>query len=1230
MKNFIELSLTHTQNDALEYFKNKLTPYAHSSIDRGLYEREVSSNDWGIDLFYLKILQHSEVSPDQRSVNNVPQLLEIYSKQVPSSKIQWDELVMDQWIRVVWDRWYLPHEARIGNIQIESHLKGFFEFLNSIPYPDERFILIKQFQHILETHKIQYPNTPELAELLKKEIIIQEEKQYTLNLSHILYSANANKVLARLWSEGHCGPSNPLERLTWWINYFELSREASIHFLDYLNKQELNSFIKAIMERITSEKDIIGWKEESIKRELEKQPFYKPETVYDPSNKLFPDRLSWVLDDINEHTIHVNDARDRIAWLLGFLIRSELKSGFDSLTPSLLLDQLLFAAEQRPYFYHIIYYTVTEYHPEWIPLMLSSSKHLDWGLILLASFTPNLNLLEKIEEETLKKEWWNIGLIFFGHTFKQLDSKEASLKLWNVTKWLFQSKKEAQSFRGQNEIEVRLANYRYSSFLKLIEELTDENDQDQILPNILPVLSPMIYGDLENSKLPLYSCEYYVMLWIVKNFNKIPIKETEPNIFKDNLNHCVFILQKGYTDSLLSLQPINKIYFEEMSVAWVHFIDYLFQTDKGLFSRFIYCFHHVSRDNKINYIYKLRLHLQLICNLIINWKHTETDECLIDLVNVLEQLLEYQREDTMRGYVDIFSLTHEIFGTSQTQESLYKLIIDVCSHLPENLKERLIIQILKTTNNRGRLSLLIKVLSSNEKVYSQIMAKIESLSDERENLLDAQQTISSFIESQQPTLITKAFELLQKYDELASNKNIRDWINWSFSWRLKGLFFANHFQSILDMQIPNRISHSKSAKLELDFYKGLVFLSKKTSGDVKKAIDIFHNLRKEEPNNISFIINYFTACVTYSTLELDDKITSEKKKELREILNLGEKLFRNFSPNEWSSIKKNYTENQLFLFLLLNDWSNFWSLYWSLEEELRFSLIIGSYAVNAYASQGEEDKAHDLRKILQDKYGEIEGVIELLKVELTPQHFNNFSLAMFHLQNSTPDTQVKLYTLNQDMDLKKFLIGRIADSCRTVCSLLPTLATGVAGALDEDRYTDVFLKIFEEKIRELRWTIKGQDRGGYTASDPKDGHGGVGERDGILYESKGNPLSLIEALVLKHVDTKNIEVHTQKIFGYDTTRVNLHFVINWGISSNPTHTWAGYRKIVSNRTTGKFAVEKTGEITDFSNPDDMKGIKAFYKVHKTSLEEVKAYVIHFYVDVAQEDAKLIAKQARGI
>ncbi len=42
----------------------------------------------------------------------------------------------------------------------------------------------------------------------------------------------------------------------------------------------------------------------------------------------------------------------------------------------------------------------------------------------------------------------------------------------------------------------------------------------------------------------------------------------------------------------------------------------------------------------------------------------------------------------------------------------------------------------------------------------------------------------------------------------------------------------------------------------------------------------------------------------------------------------------------------------------------------------------------------------------------------------------------------------------------------------------------------------------------------------------------------------------------------------------------------------------------------------------------MKGIKVFYIVHKTSIEEVK--VIHFYVAVAQEDTKIIAKQARGI
>ncbi|MEN8646152.1 hypothetical protein ABFE25_16075 [Bacillus toyonensis] len=1228
MKNFIESNLTHTKNVAIKYFGNKLKPYANPSIDRSFYDREMSSNDWGAEQFYLKMLQNSQVSLDQRSLSNVPSLIEVYSSKVPSPVIQWDELVRNQWIRVVWNRWYLPHEARRGNIDIEPHLKGFFEFLKSVPYPDERFIQINQFEELIEKHRVKYPKTPALVEMLKDKIIILKEKQFILNPSHQLYSANTNIVLSRLWSESHCGPSNPLERLTWWINYFELSPNASIHLLDYLNNQELNIFIKAIMEQNLSEKDFIGWKEESIKRELEMQPFSKPKILDDPSSKLFPERLSWVLDDRIEHYIYVNDARDRNEWLLNSLIRTELKNGFESLTPSLLLDQLLSESEQRPFFYYAIYYSVTEHNPDWIPLMLSSSKHLDWGLILLASFKPELNELEKIEEEKLKIEWWDIGLIFFGHTFKQLDSKDASKKLWNVNKWLFQLKNNAPSLMRNNEKEVRLANYRYSSFFELMEELIYENENDLVRPIILPVLFPMIYDKLEHSEIPLISCEYYIMLRIMAICKRMPMRESETVNIERILNDGAYILQKGYIDSLLSTHAIGKIHFKEMSAEWVHFTEHLFQTDKGLYSKFINCFQYLSKDNGINYIYKLRLHLQFICNLIINWKDSETDEVLNDLVSVLEQLLEFQREDTKRGYVDIFSITYEISRTSQRQAPLYKLILDTCSHLPETLKERLMTQIMKTTNTRGRLSLILKILDSNDKFYSQVFAKIESLTDETENLLEAQQTISSFFESQQPTLIKKAFELLQKYDELTSGKNIREWVNWSFSYRLKGLFFAKDFQSILNMDIPNRISNSHSASLELDFYKGLAFLSKKTIEDVKRAIDIFHKLRNVDPSNTSYTINYYTARITYSTLDIDEKLTVEKKRELRELLNLGEELFHNFSTNERDKIKRNYIANQLYLYLLLNDWSNFWSLYWSLEDELRFSPVIGSYALNAYTKQGDEGKAQEIRKILQDKYGEIEAIQESFKVELTSQHYSDFSSVMYQLQNLRPDDQVKLFTSNKDMDVKRFLIGHIADSCRTVCDILPTLVTGVKGALEEDRYTEIFLKVLEGKIKILQWTASGQPKGGYTASEPKNGRGGVGERDGIIYDSKRNPLSLIEALVLKYVDTKSIEIHTQKIFGYDTTKANLHFIITWGYSADPTRTWTGYRDIASNQRIQNFDVEKTGEITDFCHPDDMKGIEAFYTVHKTSKEEVKAYVFHFYVDVLQADAKAIAKQAR--
>lgn len=84
------------------------------------------------------------------------------------------------------------------------------------------------------------------------------------------------------------------------------------------------------------------------------------------------------------------------------------------------------------------------------------------------------------------------------------------------------------------------------------------------------------------------------------------------------------------------------------------------------------------------------------------------------------------------------------------------------------------------------------------------------------------------------------------------------------------------------------------------------------------------------------------------------------------------------------------------------------------------------------------------------------------------------------------------------------------------------------GALYVNRYTELFLFHFDDKTRVLRWSMKGQDRGGVTGSEPKNGHREIGVLGGMLYSSTGSPLALIEALVLKHVKLKILKLIRKK------------------------------------------------------------------------------------------------------
>src|SRR5690606_2536019 len=141
-------------------------------------------------------------------------------------------------------------------------------------------------------------------------------------------------------------------------------------------------------------------------------------------------------------------------------------------------------------------------------------------------------------------------------------------------------------------------------------------------------------------------------------------------------------------------------------------------------------------------------------------------------------------------------------------------------------------------------------------------------------------------------------------------------------------------------------------------------------------------------------------------------------------------------------------------------------------------------------------------------------------------------------------------TGNSNETIHNYLVRRIFTILRQVIKISPLITSNSGNPAEEDRYTDLFKSYMNTALLEnLGWTTITQDRGGFTKKETGE-RGGIGERDLVIQSLEGNELMIGEALILSGAHSRNIKVHTQKIFGYDMTSSNFHVVINWGFASD--------------------------------------------------------------------------------
>ena len=233
------------------------------------------------------------------------------------------------------------------------------------------------------------------------------------------------------------------------------------------------------------------------------------------------------------------------------------------------------------------------------------------------------------------------------------------------------------------------------------------------------------------------------------------------------------------------------------------------------------------------------------------------------------------------------------------------------------------------------------------------------------------------------------------------------------------------------------------------------------------------------------------------------------------------------------------------------------------------------------------------------------------------------------LRTLTPKQQVILITGNSSETIHGYLIKKIFNILRYVIKVSPLITSSTGNPAEEDRYTDIFKSHMDTTLLEnLGWTTNTQSRGGFTKKETVK-RGGIGERDFVIQSQEGDELIIGEALILSGAHSRNIKVHTQKIFGYDITSSNFHIVINWGFANEPDRVWTEYKELINSRTSGIFPVIDSGEVVNLYPETSTQGLRTFYTLHSTEVNGINATVVHIYVDLRNEDKRLIAEEARN-
>lgn len=418
-----------------------------------------------------------------------------------------------------------------------------------------------------------------------------------------------------------------------------------------------------------------------------------------------------------------------------------------------------------------------------------------------------------------------------------------------------------------------------------------------------------------------------------------------------------------------------------------------------------------------------------------------------------------------------------------------------------------------------------------------------------------------------------------------------------------------------------------SANDTISFYKALAEL-RKPNGNLELAEYSFSQLQKRHPQVVAYASNLFAAQLSrLLNCDLFVQLDAAQVVHARQLLENAEQMVSR--TQGMSTADSDIFNANKALILLAMGQSEQADLLLRPLLAARLQDNLAAYSAVALSRMGRPLEAIAALDHAEMRFGPSDVLIAARSkiISGTPYSANaniiskndpvpSIKAALLDLKQLDPIQQAAvLKPASEPFD--EFVIDMVREATASVVSLVPMMKSMKIDSCEDD--LSAFIReLLIPHFSFLGWSCSDQSKGGYSAK------GNPGERD-LLIQRDSYILTVIEAVVCKdpaHWQTTklNLTSHFQKLFGYSMCRLFFH--LTYSYIENPASIVSELKEIAKNNAPSGFNFVKISDI----NLTDSRPT-GFFALYNTEFGEVK--FVFLVLNLGQHHQKGAAKIAGG-